>query len=157
MFFFWFGFCFQIAVFRSLQDHEGHLLTHNFRPTQPVGDRDVYYVSSMGNSANDDDDDLFTGYDPGLDEPSQHLTQINSNYKHDILTEQTTYATNNVLDSDGFHEQNGNSIELETTTTTTVMKHGKFNGKSSANRFTQNSYWLLIGIGTVLFIKIFEF
>lgn len=145
---FLFYFCLQIAVFRSLQDNEGHALTHNFRPTQPVGDRDVYYVSSVDS----DDDELLSGLDPGLDEPSQHLTQINSNYQHDILTEQTTYATNDVLDSDSLRELNGNSIDVETTT----VMHGKFNGKSSANRFSSSSYWLLVGIASLLFVKAFN-
>lgn len=33
----------QIEAFRALDDEEGHPLTHNFRPIQPLGDRVVLY------------------------------------------------------------------------------------------------------------------
>ncbi|XP_058830890.1 carbonic anhydrase 7 [Topomyia yanbarensis] len=33
----------QIEAFRALEDDEGHPLTHNFRPIQPLGDRVVLY------------------------------------------------------------------------------------------------------------------
>lgn len=33
----------QIEAFRALEDEEGHPLTHNFRPVQPLGDRVVLY------------------------------------------------------------------------------------------------------------------
>lgn len=37
-----FFFCFQIDRFRQLYSHEGHHLTHNFRPIQPLNGRIVY-------------------------------------------------------------------------------------------------------------------
>uniref|UniRef100_A0A182NH68 carbonic anhydrase n=1 Tax=Anopheles dirus TaxID=7168 RepID=A0A182NH68_9DIPT len=33
----------QVQAFRALEDEEGHPLTHNFRPVQPLGDRVVLY------------------------------------------------------------------------------------------------------------------
>ncbi|XP_055690817.1 carbonic anhydrase 7 [Lutzomyia longipalpis] len=33
----------QIEKFRALEDHEGAKMTHNFRPTQPIGDRVVLF------------------------------------------------------------------------------------------------------------------
>ncbi|CAO1306342.1 unnamed protein product [Diamesa hyperborea] len=36
----------QIENFRSLQDPEGNMLTHNYRPIQPIGDRVVWYISN---------------------------------------------------------------------------------------------------------------
>lgn len=39
--------------FRNLRDAEGNLLKHNFRPTQPIGDRIVWLTS---NKFNHDDD-----------------------------------------------------------------------------------------------------
>lgn len=33
----------QVQAFRALQDEEGHPLTHNFRPVQPLGDRVVLF------------------------------------------------------------------------------------------------------------------
>uniref|UniRef100_A0A182QLY7 carbonic anhydrase n=1 Tax=Anopheles farauti TaxID=69004 RepID=A0A182QLY7_9DIPT len=33
----------QVQAFRALEDEEGHPLTHNFRPVQPIGDRVVLF------------------------------------------------------------------------------------------------------------------
>lgn len=40
----------QLEVFRTLNDEDGKM-THNFRPTQPIHDRQIYY-----NPGNDIDD-----------------------------------------------------------------------------------------------------
>ena len=36
---------YQLEYFRALKDHEGNLLSHNFRPVQPIGDRIVWLTS----------------------------------------------------------------------------------------------------------------
>lgn len=35
-----------MEAFRSIYDSHGHLLTHNFRPVQDLGERTVFYVST---------------------------------------------------------------------------------------------------------------
>lgn len=45
-------------MFRDLLDEDGHILTHNFRPIQPLGDRVVLF-----NIINPDDDPLYNGND----------------------------------------------------------------------------------------------
>lgn len=47
-------FIFQLEHFRALMDHDGNLLSHNFRPVQPIGDRIVWLTSDK--YSNDDDD-----------------------------------------------------------------------------------------------------
>lgn len=48
----------KIEHFRSLQDSDGFMLTHNYRPIQPIGDRVVWYISNdvvmNGNSISPD-------------------------------------------------------------------------------------------------------
>ncbi|KAG5677935.1 hypothetical protein PVAND_007649 [Polypedilum vanderplanki] len=44
----------QLENFRSLQDNEGNLLSHNFRPVQPIGDRIVWLTSKQFDHQDED-------------------------------------------------------------------------------------------------------
>lgn len=135
---------FQIEVFRNIQDEEGHHLTHNFRPIQPLGDRDVYFITSF--EGDDNNGELFGKDDSRLEDPPQDLSHTNSNYKQSVLTESTTFRTmdnDDGLDRTPVPEQNSNDI-LETTT----ISHRKFHkpGGNGANDIIKSSIWLIIGL-----------
>lgn len=111
-------------------------MTHNFRPIQPLGDRDVYYVTSF-----DEDNQLKD--DSRLDDPIQDLTQTNSNIKPSIW-EYTTIQTinnDNEIDQNPIFEQNHNDL-----VDTTTIGHRKFNksSKNSANYCHMSTFWLII-------------
>lgn len=122
----------QIELFRTIHDDEGHSLTHNFRPTQPVGDRAVYFVESRKSMGTDD-----FGEDTRLEEPPQ---DIDIEHKHDRLTQDapsmSEHSTNNAEQSTAMAPEqapNGNALDSVETTT---IRHRKFPklGKNNANR-----------------------
>lgn len=59
----------QIEAFRALEDEEGHPLTHNFRPIQPLGDRVVLYNT----------DEIIKDVDLGADIPPSEVEGPNGN------------------------------------------------------------------------------
>jgi hypothetical protein len=58
-------------MFRALQNDEGHALSHNFRPIQPLGDRIVLY--NIGQDFLDLDNDLKT------EENTEHMPVVAEN------------------------------------------------------------------------------
>ncbi|XP_031630806.1 carbonic anhydrase 7-like [Contarinia nasturtii] len=137
----------QIEVFRTIQDNEGHHLTHNFRPIQPLGDRDVYLITTL-----DGDDGLFGKDDARIDEPPQNLDHINSEYKQSTLTESTTYKTinngdNNGLDDHPIPEQRQNDIETTTTSHRRPFHRPK---GSDANYIAQANLCIFISFCSIL-------
>lgn len=146
--------CSQIELFRTIHDEDGHSLTHNFRPTQPVGDRAVYFVESQ-KSMNDDG----FGEDTRLEEPSQ---DIDIEHKHDRLTQDAPtmqeHSINNADQSNRMaadQEPNGNALDSVETTTARHRKFPKL-GKSNAN---QSFYpismlnLLLVGLSVIFAMK----
>lgn len=143
-------------MFRTIHDEDGHDLTHNFRPTQPVGDRAVYFVTSLKSG------DSLYGLDerPRFDEPSQHINyDSNDDHKHDRLTKSTTpigigandeIASND--DPNAVIDQTNNDITVETTTS----RHWKFPklGRNTGNQLTGSTTMqlTLIGISVILFM-----
>lgn len=57
----------QIEAFRALEDEEGHPLTHNFRPIQPLGDRVVLFNT----------DEIIKDVDLGVDVPPSEVENSN--------------------------------------------------------------------------------
>lgn len=133
----------QIEVFRTIQDNDGHHLTHNFRPTQPLGGRDVYFVTSSDGDT--DENEIFGKNDVRLEDPPQDLAQTISNYRQSILMESTTFRTINngdELDQKPVHELDQNDI----VETTTVIDHNKFHKprRNIASDRRTSTLWLII-------------
>lgn len=140
-------FLLKIELFRTIQDNEGHHLTHNFRPIQPLGDRDVYLITTL-----DDTDNIFGKDDTRIDEPPQNLDHLNSEYKQSTLTESTTYNTIDNNDSNGLNEhpipeQQQNDIETTPTSHRRPFHRPKGNG---ANHISQANFYIVIGFCTML-------
>lgn len=148
--------CLQIELFRTIHDEEGHSLTHNFRPTQPVGDRAVYFVESQKSMS----DDNF-GEDTRFEEPSQ---DIDIEHKHDRLTQNApsmkehsisnANEQSNSMDSE--QERMGNGLDgvLETTTTRhrKLPKLGKNNANQSFYPISMLNL-LLVGVSVIFAMK----
>lgn len=106
----------QIEVFRTIHDNEGHRLTHNFRPIQPLGDRDVYFVSSLNYPGKELDQDRML-------EPSQHLDGPNALAKQNIGSVESRADESVETDRAPIVHHPGDSNELELETTTQHDRH----------------------------------
>lgn len=110
---------FQLETFRSLYDSHGHLLTHNFRPIQPVGDRTVWYVSKDAESE--------LKFIPSSPRPPSSPPRPTSDYE---------YSTTDAIDTNvrKVTEQDDNSLGngAAEITTTKSSKHFKNLFKNSA-------------------------
>lgn len=84
-------------------------MTHNFRPIQPLGDRDVYFITSF----NYHDKDL--SQDDRMEDPPQDLDSVSSSEKQ--TTRPTTPKSNDTRKIDeSTYAQHTNELEVETTT-----------------------------------------
>ncbi|XP_055312343.1 carbonic anhydrase 1-like [Sitodiplosis mosellana] len=141
----------QIELFRTIQDNEGHHLTHNFRPIQPLGGRDVYFVTSFTGGDNDSYGE-FEKDDTRLEDPPQDLTQTNSDYKQSTLMETTTYRTvtnDNEIDRKPVHEQDHNEL-VEPTTIDHRNVHKP--GRNIASDCRTSTLWLIISLHCIVSI-----
>lgn len=132
---------FQIELFRTIQDNEGHHLTHNFRPIQPLGDRDVYFIRSLANN------DKNFGQKSILEEPSQDLNKDNSENNDHLIIKNSTSAEQN---DGGINGQNSlETVEqkevdhLRQETTTIHPKKFTKLGKNEANP-DRPKFWMLL-------------
>lgn len=122
---------FQIEVFRTIRDEEGHQLTHNFRPIQPLGDRDVYFITSSY-------DGILENDQTHLVEPSQDLDSklTNTPAKQKQLTEDTDATINDNIDNDIDSaiqaDQAHNDVEAETSTVHHRRKFGKLGSDANS-------------------------
>lgn len=78
-------------MFRDLLDEEGHILTHNFRPIQPLGDRIILF------NIIDNDDNTLDHYHPEDDIPVD-IIDINNDLSD--LTNAKTNVLNDSPDND---------------------------------------------------------
>lgn len=113
-------------------------MTHNFRPIQPTGDREVYFVTSSS--------DIVSGKeDAPLEEPLQQLDQSNSIAKQEIMSTTTISATNdnidNQIDSHAMNEQERNEVEA----TTIAQNQSQKASENHARSATQSACWLIVG------------
>lgn len=142
-------FFFQIEVFRTIQDGDGHRLTHNFRPTQPIGDRDVYFVTSMSYPEKD------LNQDNQLEDPPQDLDSLGTstasiNPTQHIDQPQMDDSNNEIAFSHNL--DHSNELKVETTTPHT-RKLFDFS-KNDASHSVFRSNWLYIGC-SILFAYVF--
>jgi len=63
----------QLEVFRRLRDHHNHTMTHNFRPVQPLGDREVWFNLAMEE------------YDKEIDLTKE--APYDTDFEHNVLSE----------------------------------------------------------------------
>lgn len=129
----------QIQMFRTIQDSEGHHLTHNARPIQPLGNRDVYFVKS---------------FNDGNDSPANEQSQL-SDSKADS---KTNFSETNTRSHDNFHDNNNiqnthnnvdqeHSVDNVETTTVYQKKLSKLGRNKSINVSFTN---FLVLLSTVL-------
>lgn len=108
-------------MFRDLLDEEGHILTHNFRPIQPLGDRIILF------NIIDDDDNTLDNNNPESrpedDVPSQvdededvdnDLADVN-NAKPNVLNDS---PDNNLDEDEDKIDSTTNKAKLDSASTT---------------------------------------
>lgn len=111
----------QIELFRNIHDDEGHQLTHNFRPIQPIGDRQVWFVSEK----------------PDFED--NQLEIIDDVLEHDAFEysrefETTESAKNDSLSAKSAPVDPSNHLDHIEETTTHHPKAPKLRGKNSATK-----------------------
>lgn len=123
-------------------------MTHNFRPIQPTGDRDVFFVTS---SPLKNDEALEKG---GLEEPPQELELSNSDRKQTTSTVTTALDDNDEIDSHVLaHREESNDLTVETTTISHKKSHKS--RKNSANNAIKSTCWLVVGASLPFFPRLF--
>lgn len=142
-------FYFQIEVFRTIQDGDGHRLTHNFRPTQPIGDRDVYFVTSMNYPEKD------LNQDNQLEDPPQDLDSVRTT-EAPISPPQPSAQpeldeTNNEI-AFSHNLDHSNELKVETTTPHTRKLFNFSKNHASHSEIRLN--WLYIGC-SIFFAYVF--
>lgn len=101
-------------MFRDLLDEDGHILTHNFRPIQPLGDRIILF------NIIDNDDNTLDHYNPEDEVPSEVDVDVNNdlsdltNAKKNVLND----SPDNDLDEDKVDSKTTNKAKLDSASTT---------------------------------------
>lgn len=124
----------QIQSFRTIQDSEGHHLTHNVRPIQPLGNRDVYFVTQFNGENELPVREHSQVYNSKVDNKSKFLetnTRPNGNFNE-----------NNEAQSIHMNVDQGLSVNSVETTTVYQKKLNKFGRSKSIN--TSFSLFLLL-------------
>lgn len=145
-------FCLQIEVFRTIHDEEGHSLTHNFRPTQPLGDRSIYFVTSFKGDNDLSEHDQKSHFN----EPSQN---IDSNDEHKIDRSTTVTTSTNQADNtdDIASNDDPNAVPNDISVETTTARHRKFPkpGRNNSLIYSISTQLLVFGISVIfIFMKI---
>lgn len=123
-------------------------MTHNFRPIQPTGDRDVFFVTS---SPLENDEDLEKG---DLEEPPQELELSHSDEKQTTGTVSTALDEDDEIDSHVLaHKEESNDLTVETTTISHKKSHKS--RKNSANNAIKSTCWLVVGASLPFFPRLF--
>lgn len=101
-------------MFRDLLDEDGHILTHNFRPIQPLGDRIILF------NIIDNDDNTLDHYNPEDEVPSEvdvdlinHLSDL-TDAKKSVLND----SPDNDLDEDKVDSETTKKAKLDSASTT---------------------------------------
>lgn len=119
-------------------------MTHNFRPVQPLGDREVYFVTSL-----DGDKEIFGIGEVHLDDD---LDQSNSAYKHDrTTTVQTSVGHfndkyNDEFDTQAIVEEVPNDIPIGTAS----INRRKFDLYAASSASSVANYWLALSVSAIL-------
>lgn len=131
-------------MFRTIRDREGHQLTHNFRPIQPLGDRIVFHVSPdhvLDENALDR---------PALFEPPQGIDESASRAQHDKLQggphdpEQQSPA--DAIDQQAGDPADRDSNALDDEAAPAHPKNTKMKGKKSASNQMRVASELLLAL-----------
>lgn len=112
----------QIDVFRSLRDEEGHKLTHNFRPIQPLGDRVVWLATNK----------TITKHHGSNDSKSTDSPQPSSTAKPELSSKEDINEDD--LDSTGKKVEDIDDNRVDTQT-----KHPKHTGKKNSGVHLEGS------------------
>lgn len=128
-------------MFRTIQDSEGHHLTHNVRPIQPLGNRDVYFVTSF----NDENDSPVNSKDASKSKFLETNTRSNGDYNDN---------SNNNVQSIHMTVDQEHSIDTIETTTVYQKKLSKLGrNKSISVSFTNFLLLLSTVLTTTLDLK----
>lgn len=117
-----------------IQDSEGHHLTHNGRPIQPLGNRDVYFVTPYADENNSPVTETSEILD-NREEQKTRLEDLNERPSHD-------------LDSNVYQENNDNS-KSKTEQPKKIKKHGK--NKSTNVSFTNFLFMICTILLTIVY------
>lgn len=124
----------QIQSFRTIQDSEGHHLTHNVRPIQPLGNRDVYFVTQ------------FSGKNelPVREHSQASNSKVDNKSKFFDTNTRSSGDLNENNDAQSIHMNVDQELGVNSVETTTVnqKKYSKFGRNKSIN--TSFSFFLLL-------------
>lgn len=138
----------QIQMFRDLLDEDGHILTHNFRPIQPLGDRIVLF-----NLKDLDDNTLHMTDSPNNNIPPEvdsGITFDRTDSPKDEIPPEMDSGTNDDLsggDKNVLNDSPDNNLD-DATVNKKVGKKSKLDSGSS----TQCLPWYLLSMTIVIFI-----